>query len=163
MNLFIAVLTAVIALAALVTVWFALKASQESATATRYAKLAVDIAAGARDADVRWRQREQLQLIARLVQRIRIAASRASLNDYERTDSSWRSGEQDLLPALLLGVWPELPQCQALAGVTTTAKVEAAARDAEDEVRAAFRQVRFIQRAADLMPPVSELPDLPPE
>jgi hypothetical protein len=145
MTVFIAVISTVSAGATLVAVWLAWRSARASATATEaarktagYARDAVEIAAAAREADERWRQRQQLQEIGQLAQQIRFAAAKSAIKG---AGDGWGCGDQDQLGVALVGVRPELPQCWMLSQARGAATVVAAAIGAEMEVRAAFRKL----------------------
>jgi hypothetical protein len=123
--------------AALVTVGLVSLAGKASATATSWARDSVAIAIEARAASEYWRQLQQLQQIAQLVEHIRQAAEQAAISDSQADREDWRRPDQDLLEIALIGAGLELPKCHALVQAGKAAMVAAAAREAVEELETA--------------------------
>jgi hypothetical protein len=113
-----------------------------SAASVEAARQTVEIAREARQADERHRQLEQLRVVGRTVQRIKLGALEAMrLRESvgQLADPRWRSADQNALGILLVGVEPPLPECKALVGESQAGQVLAKAAAAEAELEAVFR------------------------
>jgi hypothetical protein len=121
MNDTVEIITAV---AALITVYFAWRASQESKAATEAAKETAKVAAAAATEYVHWRHQDHLRAILHHIVDIGKQAEQIeskALAFAEAGCTEWRSPEQEHLDICMEGIRIPLPQCRVLAqpvGVT---------------------------------------------
>jgi hypothetical protein len=121
-------------------------ASKETAVASAQAATAIrqtiEILAGAREDDRRYRQLELLRASHRLV----LAIERSAQNSRIQTalganTTGWTCAEQAELKHAIAGSVPELPRCRQLAAVSGLNNVTEAAGHALAELAQAFRSV----------------------
>lgn len=140
-TIVVSVVTAAGTLAVVLLAWKPWKASpamEKAATqSASYDRQIAEITAAARDADERFRQRQQLQEVGKLAKMIRMAAMDATRRGHSDSPT-WKCGDQDLLQIALVGA--ELPKCRMLVWARNPGTVVAAAMAAEMEVAAAVRQ-----------------------
>jgi hypothetical protein len=118
MNYFTISVGTITTLAALVTVYFAWKASRESRVATQAAQETAKVAAAAAREYERWRHQDHLRAIAHYVADIARQAGEIESTALARAEAggtTWLSPEQEHLGISMEGMRIPLPQCRALA------------------------------------------------
>jgi hypothetical protein len=103
---------------ALVTVYYAWRASRESRVATQAAQKTANVAASAAGEYVRWRHQDHLRAIAHYVADIVRHAGEiesAALAHAEAGCAEWRSPKQEHLDISMKGMRISLPRCHDLA------------------------------------------------
>lgn len=112
-------------------------ASAEAATAIRQT---IEILAAAREDDRRYRQLEQLRMIAALVADIEQTMYQASRGNSQITPvgPTWRAPQQHLLGSALVHVDPPLPKCLELVGANGLSDVQNKVLAAQAELHNVF-------------------------
>jgi len=156
-NDIVGIITAV---AALVTVYFAWRASQESKAATQAAKETVEVAAAAATEYVRWRHQDHLRAILHHIEDIRrqakqIEAKALALAEVGCTE--WRSPEQEHLDICMEGMRISLPKCRALARPMGTTLLTASDDERKQLVaRMAVAAAEEVRQKPELYAPVMD-------
>ncbi len=140
MAVFNAVVSVVLVLAALVTVWFAWQAGRQSAKATEAAQETVKVVGAlltAARADERYRRHTQLREIGSLVDAIYMAVQLPAAMD-SGGSQGFGSPLQDSLARLVAGVQADLPHCAAASVAGPASEVLHEVSLAKAEVKAAL-------------------------
>jgi hypothetical protein len=118
MNAFTIIVEMITSAAALVTVYYAWRASRESRAATQAAQQTANIAAAAATEYVHWRHQDHLRAIAHYVADIARKAEEiesAALAHADAGCAVWRSPSQEHLDISMKGMRIPLPRCRGLA------------------------------------------------
>jgi len=118
MNAFTIIVEMITTAVALVTAYYAWRASRESRAATQAAKQTANIAASAATEYVHWRHQDHLRAIAHHVADIARQAEEIESAALAHADSGctvWRSPSQEHLEICMKGMRIPLPHCRDLA------------------------------------------------
>jgi hypothetical protein len=168
MEVFTAIIGLITAAAALVTVYFAWRASKESRAATQAALQTANVAAAAATEFVRWRHQDHLRAIAHYVADI---ARQAEITESEALAHAgagcddWISPCQEHLAISMEGMRIPLPRCHDLARPLGPMLLQALAHERVGLVARLARQAaEEVEQRPELSAPVADpLADVHPD